>query len=76
MLAAVGSDSLAGIIAYIVPADVKLAAAPAMVEPATEAQALAELKAIASQNQRYKFYIGMGYSAVVTPPVILRNMLE
>ena len=38
--------------------------------------ALAELKAIASQNQRYKSYIGMGYSAVLTPPVILRNMLE
>lgn len=45
-------------------------------EPTTEAQALAELKAIASQNQRYKSFIGMGYSAVVTPPVILRNMLE
>ncbi|MGP4142292.1 MAG: aminomethyl-transferring glycine dehydrogenase [Sodalis sp. (in: enterobacteria)] len=76
MLAAVGSDSLAGLIAQIVPADIQLAAAPAVGEPATEAQALAELKAIASQNQRYKSFIGMGYSAVVTPPVILRNMLE
>lgn len=76
MLAAVGSDSLAGLIAQIVPADIQLAAVPAVGEPATEAQALAELKAIASQNQRYKSFIGMGYSAVVTPPVILRNMLE
>ena len=42
----------------------------------TEHQALAELKAIASQNQRYKSYIGMGYTPVLTPPVILRNMLE
>ncbi|SQI44965.1 Glycine dehydrogenase [decarboxylating] [Serratia plymuthica] len=47
-----------------------------MGDAATEHQALAELKAIASQNQRYKSYIGMGYSAVLTPPVILRNMLE
>ncbi|MGY2912138.1 glycine dehydrogenase [Ewingella americana] len=47
-----------------------------MGDSVTEHQALAELKAIASQNQRYKSYIGMGYSAVLTPPVILRNMLE
>ncbi|RLR18169.1 glycine dehydrogenase (aminomethyl-transferring), partial [Sodalis-like symbiont of Bactericera trigonica] len=76
MLATVGSDSLAGLIAQIVPADIQLASAPAVGEATTEAQALAELKAIARQNQRYKSFIGMGYSAVVTPPVILRNMLE
>lgn len=76
MLATVGSDSLAGLIAQIVPADIQLAAAPAVGDATTEAQALAELKAIVRQNQRYKSFIGMGYSAVVTPLVILRNMLE
>ncbi|MDW5502048.1 aminomethyl-transferring glycine dehydrogenase [Pseudomonas lundensis] len=76
LLEAVGARSLNALIQQIVPADIQLPAPPPVGDAATEHQALAELKAIASQNQRYKSYIGMGYSAVLTPPVILRNMLE
>ncbi len=76
MLAAVGANSLSTLIQQIVPADIQLPNPPPVGEAATEHQALAELKGIASQNQRYKSYIGMGYSPVLTPPVILRNMLE
>ncbi|HBL7240748.1 TPA: aminomethyl-transferring glycine dehydrogenase [Serratia liquefaciens] len=76
LLEAVGARSLSALIQQIVPADIQLPAPPPVGDAATEHQALAELKAIASQNQRYKSYIGMGYSAVLTPPVILRNMLE
>ncbi|HFJ4332488.1 aminomethyl-transferring glycine dehydrogenase [Serratia liquefaciens] len=76
LLEAVGARSLSALIQQIVPADIQLPAPPPVGDAATEHQALAELKAIASQNQRYKTYIGMGYSAVLTPPVILRNMLE
>ncbi|EPB9886626.1 aminomethyl-transferring glycine dehydrogenase [Yersinia enterocolitica] len=76
MLAAVGANSLSILIQQIVPADIQLPSPPPVGEAATEHQALAELKGIASQNQRYKSYIGMGYSPVLTPPVILRNMLE
>ncbi|RLM21695.1 glycine dehydrogenase (aminomethyl-transferring) [Brenneria alni] len=76
MLAAVGADSLDALIRQIVPADIQLPRPPAVGEAATEHQALAELKTIASRNQRYKSYIGMGYSAVLMPPVILRNVLE
>lgn len=76
MLEAIGASSLAALISTIVPDDIQLPSPPAVGMAATEQQALAELKAIASQNQRYKSWIGMGYSAVITPPVILRNMLE
>ena len=76
MLEAIGAPSLEALIGTIVPADIQLPGPPAVGEAATEQQALAELKAIASQNLRYKSWIGMGYSAVITPPVILRNMLE
>ncbi|EKN4924292.1 aminomethyl-transferring glycine dehydrogenase [Yersinia enterocolitica] len=76
MLAAVGANSLSTLNQQIVPADIQLPSPPPVGEAATEHQALAELKGIASQNQRYKSYIGMGYSPVLTPPVILRNMLE
>lgn len=76
MLEAIGAGSLNELISTIVPADIQLPGPPATGEAATEQQALAELKAMASQNQRYKSWIGMGYSAAITPPVILRNMLE
>ncbi|KEY59278.1 aminomethyl-transferring glycine dehydrogenase [Serratia sp. DD3] len=76
MLAAVGAGSLNALIQQIVPVDIQLPGPPPVGEAATEHQALAELKAIASLNQCYKSYIGMGYSAVLMPPVIQRNMLE
>lgn len=76
MLKATGASSLHDLIASIVPADIQLPSPPAVGDALTEHQALAELKAIASQNLRYKSCIGMGYTPVLTPPVILRNMLQ
>ncbi|MFJ5504507.1 aminomethyl-transferring glycine dehydrogenase [Pectobacterium carotovorum] len=76
MLSVVGATSLDALIRQIVPVDIQLPSPPAVGEAVTEHEALAELKAIAGRNQRYKSYIGMGYSAVLMPPVILRNVLE
>lgn len=76
MLRTVGADSLDALISQIVPADIQLETPPDVGNAATEFAALAELKAIAGRNKRFKSYIGMGYAAVHTPPVILRNMLE
>ncbi|NIG78119.1 aminomethyl-transferring glycine dehydrogenase [Klebsiella sp. Ap-873] len=76
MLETVGAKTLPDLIASIVPQDIQLAEPPQIGSAATEFAALAELKAIASRNKRFKTYIGMGYTAVQTPPVILRNMLE
>ncbi|PIJ48994.1 glycine dehydrogenase (aminomethyl-transferring) [Erwinia sp. OLTSP20] len=76
MLQIAGVDSLDELTARVVPADIQLPAPPAIGDALPEHLALAELKAIASQNQCYKSFIGMGYCAVLTPPVILRNMLE
>ncbi|PHM46386.1 glycine dehydrogenase [Xenorhabdus mauleonii] len=76
MLAIVGADSLDELTEKIVPRNIALSEPPAIGESATEQQALAELKTMASQNQRYQTYIGMGYSPSILPPVILRNLLE
>jgi len=76
MLKTVGADSLNALTGQIVPKDIQLAAPPQIGEATTEFAALAELKAMASRNKRFKSYIGMGYTAVQLPPVILRNMLE
>ena len=43
---------------------------------ATEAQALAELRALAAKNRPMVSMIGLGYHDTVTPPVIRRNILE
>lgn len=76
MLNTVGADSLNDLIGQIVPQDIQLATPPQVGEATTEYAALAELKAIAGRNKRFKSYIGMGYTAVQLPPVIRRNMLE
>ncbi|MDR0806803.1 MAG: aminomethyl-transferring glycine dehydrogenase [Enterobacteriaceae bacterium] len=76
MLDIVGAKSLDELTQIIVPTDIQLPQPPATGDALTEHQALAELKVIAEQNQRYKSYIGMGYHAVLMPPVIQRNMLE
>ncbi|MDR9829357.1 glycine dehydrogenase (aminomethyl-transferring), partial [Vibrio sp. FNV 38] len=76
MLNAVGAQSLNALTGQIVPKDIQLATPPQVGAPATEYAALAELKAIASRNKCFTSYIGMGYTAVQLPPVILRNMLE
>ncbi|MFC7616122.1 aminomethyl-transferring glycine dehydrogenase [Actinokineospora soli] len=44
--------------------------------PATEAEALAELRALAEGNRTLAPMIGLGYYGTVTPPVIRRNVLE
>jgi len=41
-----------------------------------EAQALAELRAIAAQNRVLRSFIGQGYHGTHTPGVILRNVIE
>ncbi|KAJ3093581.1 hypothetical protein HDU97_009401, partial [Phlyctochytrium planicorne] len=42
----------------------------------SEGETLERLKAIAEKNQIFKSYIGLGYASAVTPPVILRNIME
>ncbi|MBB5888967.1 aminomethyl-transferring glycine dehydrogenase [Kutzneria kofuensis] len=44
--------------------------------PATEVEALAELRALADRNRPMVQMIGLGYYGTVTPGVILRNVLE
>ncbi|MFI7678984.1 aminomethyl-transferring glycine dehydrogenase [Actinophytocola sp. NPDC049390] len=44
--------------------------------PASEAQALAELRGLAAKNSPLTSMIGLGYYGTLTPPVILRNVLE
>ena len=76
MLQVVGSASRAELIAGIVPPSIARKSAMAIPAAITEAQALAELKALAAKNKTLKSFIGQGYYGTHTPGVILRNILE
>ncbi|VTU26110.1 aminomethyl-transferring glycine dehydrogenase [Variovorax sp. PBL-E5] len=76
MLSAIGSKSRAELIDGIVPPAIRRRAPMRLPAPATEADALAELKAIAVKNKVARSFIGQGYYGTHTPGVILRNVLE
>ena len=76
MLATLGVASLDELIAQTVPASIRLTAELPLPLPQTEHAALAQLKALAEQNQVVKSCIGLGYYGTHTPPVIQRNLFE
>jgi glycine dehydrogenase len=76
MLAVLGFTSLDELTACAVPTDIQLQQPLAIPIGTTEQQALARLKSIASQNQVFRSFIGLGYYNCITPAVIQRNILE
>ncbi|MEU3215644.1 aminomethyl-transferring glycine dehydrogenase [Streptomyces sp. NPDC006971] len=76
MLAQVGYGSLDELTAAAVPDVIKSAGALALPGARTEAEVLAELRALADRNQVLAPMIGLGYHGTFTPPVILRNVME
>ncbi|MDQ7745840.1 aminomethyl-transferring glycine dehydrogenase [Hydrogenophaga pseudoflava] len=76
MLSVIGEASRRALIDSIVPRSIARSTGMDLPPAATEAAALAELKAIASKNKVFKSFIGQGYYGTHTPGVILRNILE
>lgn len=76
MLNVIGVASRQALVEAIVPASIRRSAPMDLPAALSEAQALAELKAIAQQNQVLRSFIGQGYFNTLTPGVILRNVLE
>ena len=76
MLSLIGAASRRALIEAIVPRAIARSQPMALPAPLSEAQALAEMKQLASQNQVLKSFIGQGYHGTHTPGVILLNILE
>ncbi|MET0734761.1 MAG: aminomethyl-transferring glycine dehydrogenase [Microbacterium sp.] len=78
MLDALGYDSLDALVQTAVPASIHVRSRETTDIPpaATEAEALAELRELASQNRTARPMIGLGYYDTFTPSVIARNVLE
>ncbi|MGQ0626707.1 MAG: aminomethyl-transferring glycine dehydrogenase [Phycisphaerales bacterium] len=79
MLSTVGFSTLDALTDATVPAGIRLGRALNLRDcPANrgEFELIAHLKAMAHRNVVARSYIGAGYSDTITPPVILRNVLE
>jgi len=76
MLQVIGRVSLDDAAAAAVPESIRSNQALNLPPPVDEAAVIAELRGLASRNVLKKSLIGMGYHGTVTPPVILRNVLE
>jgi glycine dehydrogenase len=78
MLGALGYDSVDALVQAAVPASIHVNPRETSDIPpaATEAEALAELRGLASQNRVARPMIGLGYYDTFTPSVISRNVLE
>src|SRR5437762_13842839 len=76
MLAVLGVRNLDELIDRTVPASIRMQKPLDLPPGRSEFGLLREVEAIAAKNQVFRSYLGMGYSDTVTPPVILRNVLE
>ncbi len=76
MLETLGLSSLDELAGQVVPADIRRDGLLALPDARDEWTLLRDLAEIASKNRVYRSCIGMGYHGTITPPVILRNVME
>ena len=80
MLTTLGYSSMADFIEDVVPSDIRSSSALSLDGNVggskSEPEALSALKELASENQVFRSFIGMGYYNCFVPPVIQRNILE
>ena len=78
MLLDLGFSDMESFIKSVVPKNILIKGEIEKNLPAgiSEADAISEIKNLASQNQVFRSLIGNGYYGTVIPPVVLRNILE
>jgi glycine dehydrogenase len=76
MLSALGYTSLEALISDTVPESIRLKRPLELGPGVSEATLLELARSIGQKNEIYRSYIGMGYADCITPPVILRNILQ
>jgi glycine dehydrogenase len=76
MLAALRCASVEKLIDEVMPAGIRVDRTLELPRAAEEAEALADLERLASANQRWRSFIGIGWHNCHTPAVIQRNVLE
>src|ERR1700693_2551088 len=74
MLKATGAASMDLLMEEAIPPRIRLAHPLQLPAGQSEYEFLRELRSLASRNEIFKSYLGLGYSDCVTPSVILRNV--
>ena len=78
MLLELGEKSLDSLIEKVVPSNIAMRERLVDLLPTaiSEVAAIEQLRSYASENSVMRSYIGIGYYGTITPPVVLRNILE
>jgi glycine dehydrogenase len=76
MLERIGMSSLNELIDKTIPAPIRLGRELNISDALSEKEYLQHIKEIASRNQIFTTFIGLGYHPTTVPSVILRNVLE
>ena len=76
MLKTLGFDSIDALMDAAVPGAIRFEGDGSLPEPASEAEALQELRSFANRNRITRSMIGLGYYGTNVPGVIKRNILE
>jgi glycine dehydrogenase len=76
MLHTVGASSLDALVDEVVPRAIRTSHALNLPQGLPEHDYLTAVSALAEKNQVARSFIGLGYYDTITPPVILRNVME
>ena len=78
MLKALGYKDMHSFISDVVPSNIAMSSklSESLPPPLTEVEAIEALRAMADKNKVFNSFIGCGYYGTITPPVVLRNVLE
>ena len=76
MLSVIGEDSVESLLAHTVPPSIRMTGSLALGSPRSPESVLDELRSLATHNKPRTSLIGMGYYGTITPPVVVRNVLE
>ena len=78
LLKALGYSDLTSFISDVVPSNIAISKklSGTLPNPLNEVQAIEALREMANKNLVFNSFIGCGYYGTITPPVVLRNVLE
>jgi glycine dehydrogenase len=76
MCGTLGVSNLDELVDVTIPKSIHIKKPTRLGKALTESETLALIKQIAAKNVVNRSYIGLGYYSAITPPVILRNVME
>ena len=76
MLDTIGVGSVDELISQVIPSDIRLNAPLALSEPLSEYEFAQHIEELASRNQQFRSFIGLGYYPNACSAAIMRNVFE